>query len=99
VFGRIWKHSSPELIARRKDLHSSIGYQSLQDSDYRVHISAARSGLSRLQTPLAILNLQLSDDSNKNPSENGLTIELDQQELTSLFEQLERVQNQLELLG
>ena len=94
---RNWKQSSPELVARQKEVHSSIGYRSLQDSDYRVHISTAHSGLSRLQTPLAILHLELS---NNNPlSDNRLNLELDQNELTSFFEQLERVQNQLDLLG
>ena len=88
------------MISKRKEQQSSIGFRSLKDSEYRVHLTMAHESLHRVQDPITIIQLQLGDQNvNREVKAEKLCLEFSQEELSSFFEQLERVQSQLDSLG
>jgi hypothetical protein len=110
IFGRLWATEGVTFVNNLKTSHTSIGYNSLESSDYKLSMVLGQSGLTRLQEPTASLSLNILHRSSSNCGgdtairrEAGdtevLTLEFSHSELYSLFNDLERVQQQVDCLS
>jgi COMM domain containing 10 len=99
VIGRIWASEGAEYVQKLKS--RPLGAPALIDTDYHLNLNMSANSLQRLQEPTAIFELSVS---NPNKTKNGvaetqkLGLEFGHDDLYGFFNQLERVQEQLDKL-
>lgn len=109
IYGRLWATEGSNYVNNMKASHTSIGYHSLKSSDYQLAMILGQSSLSRQQEPVA--NLQLNILNRSSSGGNGVIDEIESQdketlnlefthsELYNLFNDLERIQQQVDSLA
>lgn len=108
VLGRLWATEGAAYVNNLKTCHTSIGYNSLESSDYQLGMVLGQSSLTRQQEPTACLQLSIlnkQQQSSSSSSSSGeatkevLCMEFNHAELYSFFNDLERIQKQIDCLS
>ena len=97
--GRIWAAEGSDYVAKLKT--RPLGSAALVDTDYHLNLNMSSNSLQRLQDPTALFELSISDS--RAPTDdtgitNKLGLEFGHEQLYSFFNDLERVQAQLDKL-
>merc|ERR1712137_6232 len=98
AFQKVWKVEGPSFISELKD--QSLVPKVLDTIKYQLHLQMAQSNLSRLKEPTALFEISLdsTDPENGVPAEK-VRIEFTHDQLFEFYQQLERIQSQLDQLS
>mmetsp|Transcript_27375 Transcript_27375/g.55999 ORF Transcript_27375/g.55999 Transcript_27375/m.55999 type:complete len:213 (+) Transcript_27375:283-921(+) len=106
VFAAVWQSEAPALLRRLREAQDCGAGATLQSVDWQIRMQTARSGLSRLAEPSAILTLGLNEgeDGNAREEEGGkptrdVVVEMDAEQLLALLHRLDTAQAQLDALS
>lgn len=103
VMGRTWASEAAEYISKLKD--QTLGYRSLAHVDYHLNMVVGQSELTRQQEPAALFELSITnpagaaDKGSSSQQVDKLRLEMSHSELYSFFNELERMQQQLDRLS
>jgi len=103
----LWSTECAEYVAKLKA--RSLGAAQLVDTDYHLNLNVSANTLQRLQEPTAIFELSITDPSQPASEASGsaeaeaaatkLGLEFGHADLFAFFNELERVQLQLDKLS
>ena len=99
VICRIWATAGSDYVAKLKT--RPLGTAALVDTDYHLNVNMSSNSLQRLQEPTALFELSISDpkaSSDTSGMTNKLGLEFCREQLYDFFNDLERVQAQLDKL-
>lgn len=110
AIGRLWASECAEYVTKLKA--RSLGAPQLINTDYHLNLNVSANSLQRLQEPTALFELSVSDPSRSSGTANAPTgaseteaavnkmgLEFSHSDLFSFFNDLERVQQQLDKLS
>lgn len=97
IIGRTWATEATEYIAKLKD--QSLGYRYLSNVDYHLNMVTGQSELTRQQETCAIFELTVQNSLTDASQAEKLLLEFNHEELYSFFNDLERMQQQLDRLS
>jgi hypothetical protein len=102
AFGATWAAESVGYILRLKQ--RTLGCPALIDSDYHINVTVSESSMLKQQEPTALFEFDTGATATPfSPAgarvADRLCVEFSHPELFAFFEQLERVQRQLDALG
>jgi hypothetical protein len=98
--GRTWAAEAGKYISKLKE--QTLGYRHLSSVDYHLNMVVGQSELTRQQESAALFELSISDAAD---TETGgkqtekLCLEFNHEDLYSFFNELERMQQQLDKLS
>lgn len=99
IIGRVWSSEASGYISKLKA--TTLGGTTLLDSSYHMNMIVSSSTLNKQSEPTAIIELNLGEPATvgKGTVEERINLEFNHSELYGLFDQLERIQKQLDNLG
>ena len=108
AIGRLWSTEGAEYVNKLKG--RSLGGPQLVNTDYHLNLNVSANSLQRLQEPTALFELSISDPARVSTGSpagtveaevpvNKLGLEFSHAELFAFFNDLERVQQQLDKLS
>jgi hypothetical protein len=107
VIGKVWAEEAPIFVEKLKN--RNLGAATLVDTDYHLNLTLGINDLTRLQEPSAIFEFSVTNpdmeptqyESEKDVNRNieKISAEFDHGELYAFFENLEKIQAQLDALA
>eukprot|EP00753_Platysulcus_tardus_P015021 PLAT4718.1.p1 GENE.PLAT4718.1~~PLAT4718.1.p1 ORF type:complete len:210 (+),score=113.63 PLAT4718.1:35-664(+) len=98
AFVRVWAEQRAALFARLRQ--KTLGGPAVLSSvDWRLQLQIGQSTLSRQRAPCALMELELAPAEGGVGEEERLVLEFTKEELWSFFNQIEKVQEQLDALA
>mmetsp|Transcript_9959 Transcript_9959/g.15022 ORF Transcript_9959/g.15022 Transcript_9959/m.15022 type:complete len:199 (+) Transcript_9959:102-698(+) len=96
AIGRVWASERAEFVGKLKQ--RSLGASALVGTDHHLNLMIGESNLTKLQEPTALFEFTLTTPGGKQENEKT-AVEFSHSELFSFFQDLERVQQQLDSLS
>lgn len=107
VIGKLWAEEAPTFIEKLKN--RTLGAATLVDTDYHLNLTLGINDLTRLQEPSAIFEFSVTNP-DKEPTQfeteqdlaktvDKVSVEFAHNELYAFFENLEKIQQQLDNLA
>ncbi|XP_067270717.1 COMM domain-containing protein 10 [Pseudorasbora parva] len=93
VFSQVWASSGPDAVEKIR--HGIFAPQKLDQVSWQLSLQMARSDQSRLKDPHAVLNLGLRAEDERL---QDVSVEFSHQDLLDFYNQMERIQTQLDSL-
>ena len=97
AFSQGWTNFGKAVIERLKK--KKFFPVQLEDINWRLNLQLGQSFQSRQKIPNAIFQLDLSDESKPTGEKEEVTVEFSREELYSFYEELEKMQEQLDSLS
>mmetsp|Transcript_28246 Transcript_28246/g.57031 ORF Transcript_28246/g.57031 Transcript_28246/m.57031 type:complete len:205 (-) Transcript_28246:139-753(-) len=98
TFAGVWQAEAPALLRRLREAEDSGGGPRLDSVDWQVRLQTARSGLSKLADPSAIISFGVREgESGKD--KRDVVVEMNQEQLLALLQKLDTAQAQLDALS
>mmetsp|Transcript_41150 Transcript_41150/g.96750 ORF Transcript_41150/g.96750 Transcript_41150/m.96750 type:complete len:208 (-) Transcript_41150:220-843(-) len=101
TFAAVWQAEAPALLRRLREAEDANGPR-LDSVDWQIRVQTARSGLSKLADPSAIISLGLKGEDKKSKALGGardVVVEMNQEQLLALLQKLDIAQSQLDALS
>ena len=107
VIGKLWAEEAPTFIEKLKN--RTLGAATLVDTDYHLNLTLGINDLTRLQEPSAIFEFSVTDPDKEpalfetekdiNRNIDKVSVEFAHAELYAFFENLEKIQAQLDAMA
>lgn len=98
IYCKVWAVEAPEFVAKLKN--RNLGSLNLLSSDYHLHLTMSDSTDAKKQDPTAVFSLQLGKvEDEKTTSQESVILEFNHPELFDFFQNLDRIQQQLDSLS
>merc|ERR1712083_952055 len=95
-FVKSWTENGPKLIEKLKE--TCFAPTTLKAMNWSLQMSVASQNSARLRKPRAIFEFKTGDPLNTKAKQESFFMELSMDELTNLFNDLEKIQQQLDSL-
>ncbi len=95
TFVEIWNNNASKIIEKLKEKSYEIAAIQLSDINWRFKLLTNESCQSHQKEPLAQLDLSLKTQTNSN---RNISIDFSHEELSQLYEKLETIQTQIDVL-
>ena len=107
VIGKLWAEEAPKFLEKLKN--RTLGAATLVDTDYHLNLTLGINDLTRLQEPSAIFEFSVTDpdkepaqfetENDINQNIDKVSVEFAHGELYAFFENLEKIQAQLDAMA
>ncbi|XP_051758768.1 COMM domain-containing protein 10 [Ctenopharyngodon idella] len=95
VFSQVWASAGPDVVEKIR--HGIFAPKKLDHVGWQLNLQMARSDQSRLKAPHAVLNLGLRTEDDAERLQD-VCVEFNHQDLLDFYNQMERIQTQLDSL-